>query len=202
VYWNGGLIVRVTFYLLNPSFLNLSIASDSENLAAMNILAGMGILTNDDGLVDAALSEVMALPIDQKHRLDSQRDVDYLLIQHGLSQGDSTQALSIAQHAVSVEPSSIKQRSRLACLIIQNGNNAEALALLNGVNNMDNNGQLEAAISALNIQAVLTAQVCNDDKDYNIDALCKAQRAILMCPSDPRGWQTLAYVRARMSLKL
>ena len=46
----------------------------------------MAILTDDDGLVDAALSEVMALPIDQKHKLDSQRDVDYLLIQHGLSQ--------------------------------------------------------------------------------------------------------------------
>ena len=66
--------------------MNLSIASDPENLSAINILAGMGILTDDDGLVDAALSEVMALPIDQKHKLDSKRDVDYLLIQHGLSQ--------------------------------------------------------------------------------------------------------------------
>jgi superkiller protein 3 len=46
----------------------------------------MGILTDDNGLVDAALSEVMALSIDQKHKLDPQRDVDYLLIQHGLSQ--------------------------------------------------------------------------------------------------------------------
>jgi superkiller protein 3 len=71
--------------LLNPS-LNLSIASDPENLASINILAGMGILTDDDGLVDAALSEVMALPIDQKLELDSQRHVDYLLIQHCLSQ--------------------------------------------------------------------------------------------------------------------
>jgi len=177
------------------------IASDPENLGAINILAGMGILTDDDGLVDAALSEVMALPIDQKHRLDSQRDVDYLLIQHGLSQGDTKQALSIAQHAVSVEPSSIKQRCRLASLIIQNGNNVEeALALLNGVNNRNDNGQLETAFSALNIQAV--AQICNGNEDYNIDALCNAQRAIFMRPSDPRGWQTLAYVRARMSLKL
>jgi len=176
------------------------IASDPENLAAINILAGMGILTDDDGLLDAALSEVMALPIDQKNKLDSQRDVDYLLIQHGLSQGDTQQALSIAQHAVSVKPSSINLRSRLASLIIQNGNNAEeALALLNGVNNLDNNGHLEAATSVLSIQAV--AQVSNVGKDYNIDASRKAQQAILMRPSDPRGWQTLAYLRARI-LKL
>ena len=46
----------------------------------------MGILTKDDGLVDAALSEILALPIEQKLRLDPQRHVDYLLIQHHLSQ--------------------------------------------------------------------------------------------------------------------
>jgi len=68
------------------------------------------------------------------------------------------------------------------------------------MNNVANSDQLEAATSALNIQAV--AQVCNNDKDYNIDASCKAQRAIMMRPSDPRGWQTLAYVRVRTPLKL
>ena len=46
----------------------------------------MGILTNDDGLVDAALSEILNLPIDQKHKLDPLRHVDYLLIQHHLAQ--------------------------------------------------------------------------------------------------------------------
>ena len=46
----------------------------------------MGILTGDDGLVDAALSEILALPVDQKHQLDPQRHVDYLLTQHHLAQ--------------------------------------------------------------------------------------------------------------------
>ena len=67
------------------------------------------------------------------------------------------------------------------------------------MNNLDNNGHLEAATSVLSIQAV--AQVSNVGKDYNIDASRKAQQAILMRPSDPRGWQTLAYLRARI-LKL
>lgn len=106
-------------------------------------------------------------------------------------------ALSIAQHAVSVEPSGTKQRNRLARLIVQNGTNTEeALALLNGMNNVDINGQLEAAILALNIQAV--AQVWSSDEGYSIDALRKAQRAIMMRPSDCRGWQTLAYVQTRI----
>ena len=63
-----------------------SIATDPENLNAINTLAGMGILTGDDNIVDAALSEILALPIEHRHSVDPQRNVDYLLIQHHLAQ--------------------------------------------------------------------------------------------------------------------
>jgi superkiller protein 3 len=63
-----------------------SITTDSENLNAINALAGMGILTDDDNLVDAALSEILSLPAEKRHELDPGRDVDYLLIQHHLGQ--------------------------------------------------------------------------------------------------------------------
>ena len=53
---------------------------------AINALAGMGILTDDDGLVDAALSELLSLPIDQRYERDPEREVTYLLIQHHLGQ--------------------------------------------------------------------------------------------------------------------
>lgn len=76
-----------------------SIASDTENLTAITTLAGMGILTADDNLVDAALSEILALPIDQKHSLDQQRHVDYLLIQHHLSQVSFIYRISSPQNA-------------------------------------------------------------------------------------------------------
>ncbi|KAG1721849.1 hypothetical protein EDB19DRAFT_1959977 [Suillus lakei] len=58
-----------------------NITSDPENLMAINTLAGMGILTEDDGLVDAALSEILSLPVEQRHELDPRRDVMYLLVQ-------------------------------------------------------------------------------------------------------------------------
>ena len=63
-----------------------SIAADPENLAAITALAGMGILTADDGLVDAALSEILALPADAKRARDPARRVDDLLVQHHLAQ--------------------------------------------------------------------------------------------------------------------
>ena len=45
----------------------------------------MGIVTDDDTLIDAALSEILSLPLDQRHELDPSRDVGYLLMQHPLS---------------------------------------------------------------------------------------------------------------------
>lgn len=61
-----------------------SIATDPENLIAINTLAAMGILTDDESLIDAALSEILALPVDNRLGLDPQRNVDRLLIQHHL----------------------------------------------------------------------------------------------------------------------
>jgi len=46
----------------------------------------MGILTDDDSLVDAALSEILSLSADRRLELDPQRDVNHLLVQHHLSQ--------------------------------------------------------------------------------------------------------------------
>jgi hypothetical protein len=63
-----------------------SISSDPENLEAINLLAGMGILTNDDGLVDAALAEMLSLPLDQRVAMDPHHDVDGLLVKHYLGQ--------------------------------------------------------------------------------------------------------------------
>jgi len=53
---------------------------------AINALASMGILTNDDSLIDAALSELISLPLDLRHRRDLRRDFAYILRQHHLGQ--------------------------------------------------------------------------------------------------------------------
>ena len=46
----------------------------------------MGILTEDESLVDAALSEILSLPLDQRRGRDPRRDVSYLLAQQSLEQ--------------------------------------------------------------------------------------------------------------------
>ena len=58
-----------------------SITQNPENLTPINALAGMGILTDDDGLIDTALSEFNSLPLNLRHRCDPQRDYSYILKQ-------------------------------------------------------------------------------------------------------------------------
>lgn len=52
---------------------------------AITTLAAFGILTLDDDLVDAAFSETLEMPLNERHALDPGRTVERLLVQHSLS---------------------------------------------------------------------------------------------------------------------
>lgn len=51
---------------------------------AIMTLAGMGILSDDENLIDAALSELLDMPAEQRQALDPSDDVNCLLIHYSL----------------------------------------------------------------------------------------------------------------------
>ncbi|KAI0915649.1 hypothetical protein AcW1_003803 [Taiwanofungus camphoratus] len=165
-----------------------SIQSNPENLIAVYTLAGMGILTDDDSLVDAALSEIVSLPLDLRLGRDPGRDATYLLIQHHLGQGNATQALSIAQKAVFTEPSRPEIRHELASLMLQRGRSHATLAVLAGSAREDELTQLRDSLA---FKAV--ARCMNKEKQ---EAHKLAQKAIMLSPWKLRNWHALAYVRS------
>ncbi|KAG1896020.1 superkiller protein 3 [Suillus fuscotomentosus] len=163
------------------------ITADPENLMAINTLAGMGILTEDDGLVDAALSEILSLPVEQRLELDPRRDVTYLLVQHYLGLGDSDKAIKIAQKALHVEPSNLQMRREVASLLLMQGEGDAASAILASVALNQNIAEAKTTL-ALSVLA------------QPIQSQRSAQKAIMLEPGQLRNWQTLAYVRAQESL--
>jgi len=167
------------------------IAADSENLAAINALAGMGILTDDDGLVDAALADLLALPLDRRLELDPRRDVNYLLTKHHIGQENAEKALAVAQGAVHAEPGHPEVRNELATLSIQTGNATSALALLSAPS--VDSGSLDTARASLALQAI-TASLTGDTANL---AKRQAQKAIFLSPGETRNWQALACVGTR-----
>ncbi|KAI9442528.1 TPR-like protein [Lactarius indigo] len=147
------------------------ITQDPENLMAINALAGMGILTDDDSLIDAALSELISLPLDLRHRRDPRRDFSYILRQHHLGQGDVTAALREAQRAAHAEPASESARRELATFDI-----ADLRQLIG----------LRAVTKAL-----------SEDEESLKEAWSMAHKSVMLAPWDRRNWHVLAYVKSR-----
>ncbi|TFK44590.1 superkiller protein 3 [Crucibulum laeve] len=171
------------------------ITTDVENLTAINTLAGMGILTDDDNLVDAALSEMLNLPIEQRREMDPDGNVDYLLMQHHFKQGDIDKALATAQHCVFTEPSSNDERNKLASLMLQLGRPQVTTALLSGSPHAPD---VRATIPSLNVSAVaVSLEDAVTDQPSTRIALHHAQRAVMLAPYKLQHWQTLAYVKSR-----
>ncbi|KAI6121364.1 superkiller protein 3 [Pisolithus sp. B1] len=164
-----------------------SITVDPEDLMSISTLAGMGILTEDDSLVDAALSEIQSLPIERRQELDPCGDVTYLLIQHHLGLADIGQAIRMAQKVLHIEPSNLRIRRDLASLTLKQGNSATTQAIL----------AVESAVRSLEEAKETLALACIADDGREGRALSYAQKAIMLDPGNVQNWKTLAYVRTR-----
>ncbi|KAG7088368.1 hypothetical protein E1B28_012371 [Marasmius oreades] len=158
------------------------ISDDLENLTAINTLAAMGILTDDDGLLDAALSEILALPVDDRSQLDLSRNVDYLLIMHHLGRDNSSEAVAVAQKAVHAEPSAKQARHQLATLLLQMHQYDTIIPVLSGVALDD----LDSSRELIKLGAVSHSVTGQGD----VKRL--AQKCVMMKPFDPEGWRILA----------
>jgi len=169
------------------------ITQDPENLTAINALAGMGILTDDDGLIDAALSELKSLPLDLRHRRDPRRDFSYILKQHHLGQGNITEALSEAQKAVHIEPARDDARRTLATLLLQSGEPAAARAVISQGGDSD----IADVRASIGLRAVALA--LSGGEESLKEARKMAQKGVMLAPWDRKSWEVLAYLRSRSS---
>jgi len=167
------------------------ITQDPENLTAINALAGMGILTDDDGLIDAALSELKSLPLDLRHRRDPQRNFSYILKQHHLGQGNLTAALSEAQKAVHSEPAREDARRALATLLLQCGKPTAARAVIS----QGRDSGISDLRASIGLRALANAH--SEDEASLKEAWSMAQKGVMLAPWDRRSWEVLAYLKSR-----
>ena len=199
------------YFLLQLNFCS-SIESDADNLLAINALAGMGILTDDDSLVDAALSEILSVSIQERQERDPEGDVTYLLIQHHLSQvgeifsnsskptsnlrhvqGEVAQAISFAQKAVVAHPSQSRHKRQLSTLALQCGETSSAQAVL--ASSLFTEEDLVETRDSAALQAIAESQSgAESDRALRI-----AQRAVMMAPWKEFNWRALAHVRTHMT---
>jgi superkiller protein 3 len=145
----------------------------------------MGIVSGDAALVDAALSEILALPPARRAALDPARDVTDLLAQVQRAQGDAAGAARVYRDALAAEPGADTLRRQLAALVEP----AEALEVLDeGAGAQD----LDEARETVAVRA-LAAGRAGDVRG----ALDDAQKAVALAPWETRNWEVLAFVRSQ-----
>ena len=171
----------------------------------------MGILTDDDGLVDAALSEMLSLPLDQRVAMDPHHDVNGLLVKHHLGQvsrarprirldrsmfissfqSDIPRAFSEAQKGIFAQPTSRELKIRAALLALQNDRSLQALALLASIGEKVGGTPVEHA-KQLCLRAI--AESFNPSEDS--EPLKLAQKAVKLNPASFETWSTLGFVNS------
>lgn len=166
----------------------------------------MGIITGDGGLVDAALSEMLSLPLDLRAAMDPHHDVNGLLVKHHLGQvrttkphfheelilfqGDIPRAFSEAQKGIFAQPTSMELKIRAAVLALQNSRSVQALALLASVGERVEGPPAEYA-KRLNLRAI--AESLNPSEVS--EPLKLVRKAVKLDPASLRAWSTLAFVQ-------
>ncbi|KAL0956081.1 hypothetical protein HGRIS_002250 [Hohenbuehelia grisea] len=166
------------------------ITTDAENLNAITVLGAMGILTSDDSLVDAALSEVLSLPLDRRQARDPRRDVDYILVQHHIGLGLTAKASTIAQRALFVDPASAEARGELAKLLLQmRGHETAAMSILGGGSSSMESA--ESTATMLCLRAVGEART--SPGEGRASPVARAQKAVMLTPWKRKPWLALAY---------
>lgn len=103
------------------------------------------------------------------------------------------QALSVAQKAVSLEPSELHGRTQLATLSLQQGDSNAAQALLVASTEEHDLGESREALSLHSIA------LAHKDGHRAEAALQLAQKAVILTPWQKNNWESLAYVRSRIS---
>ena len=105
------------------------------------------------------------------------------------NQGNTDQAIAVAQKSVLLEPTRLDGRRQLATLVFQDGNPGVARAVLGGTA-ADSGADYDEMRRSLGMRAVAAA--ANAEPDV---AATLARKAVVLSPWDRDNWRAYAYAR-------
>ncbi|KZT41438.1 TPR-like protein [Sistotremastrum suecicum HHB10207 ss-3] len=163
------------------------IESDPQCIPAITSLAAIGMLNSDEGLVDAALSEIIDLPLDVRRELDPSHTVDDILLRHSLREGDVAGALVVAQKEVLANPTEIAARKQLATVLLEAGKFQAAQTLLS-------NFEAKKADPEV-VRETLFLEGIAKSRSEPQEAKAKMLEAIKTAPWNREAWLGLCYAQ-------
>ncbi|CAE6419871.1 unnamed protein product [Rhizoctonia solani] len=167
------------------------VEQDSSNLECVVMLVAIGTLGNEPDLVDAALSEILAMPVEKRQSLDPGRQVDRILVQHYIAEGNVDQALQVVRNAISSESAPASSTKALLEFLIQTGDDKVVEVATSALKNLSDRDELSPL---LRINGVAKAKMGNLGPSVQKDL----EKAVVLAPWDEHNRLALAYVRGKL----
>ncbi|CAE6511205.1 unnamed protein product [Rhizoctonia solani] len=175
----------------NHSLTQTRFEQDSANLECIIMLVAIGTLNNEPELVDAALSEILSMPPEKRQSLDPSRQVDRILAQHYIAQGDIDAALKVVQSAATSKSAPVSATRTLSEFLIQRGDDKAVEVAVTALKNLTDRNELGPL---LRIAGIAKAKAGKLEHDVQKDV----EKAVVLAPWDARNHLTLAYVRSKL----
>jgi len=165
-----------------------SLSQEKPPIKVISTLGAIAVVSSDEDLIDAAISELQTIPLDRQQTEDPSGQSDLVLYSHALAKGDEQDALAVLEAAVHAQPSCPGARNRLAKMLIALGRAEEAISVLAAQERIDRTMDVAETLRLRGIAEVLNA---------NADGVKMSQKAVKLRPWDLVTWQALAWVRRR-----
>ena len=158
------------------------LSSESPSIAVVTTLSAIALISSDDDLIEASISELCSIPGDRQSSEDPNDRVTDILVSSSLLQSDAEEAKGILEKAVHHNPSNTSQRTKLAKLLISTGDTSVGEAILDMP---FVSGSSRERSRLLHLQAL--SKMMRGDPT----GLGAVQKAIKVCPWDREGWKAL-----------
>jgi superkiller protein 3 len=156
------------------------LSQDKPPIKVITALAATAISSNDEDLIEAALSELQQIPLERLGEEDPKGQTTLVRYAHALIQGED--AVQVLEGAVHASPSDEVARLRLAKGLIRDDKAGEAVGILG-------TRQGKESVDGMRMRGV--AELLDGEEG----GLRKVQKAVRGRPWDVEGWEALAWSR-------
>jgi superkiller protein 3 len=167
-----------------------SLSQERPPIKVVSTLGVIALVSSDEDLIDAALSELRSLPLERRALDDPSCRTDLVLYTNAIAQGDDQEALAILEAAVRIEPSSSSTRNKLANSLIATDKAEEAIGLLALQERGDDSTTVAETLRLRGI-----AEILGGDEE----GVRRLQQAVRARPWEESGWQALTWGRTTVA---
>lgn len=148
-------------------------SADDHTTEAIVTLATLGVLTDDEGIVEAVVSEIEELGL---AKTEDYGTLSYLRALIKLTEGNVTSAERILTAAVHTKPEDAKNRIRLAKLLLATGKASSATGLIDHLHEIKRDTLVEDVAAAMAVKSLIEAKL------GQADGLRMGQKAVKLEP--------------------